>query len=68
MFIWHDLASYLNKGSGCIAIDLRTDLPTNENHTALIICLYIVGDAATCTNGFPTKLVYDITFPVGPST
>ena len=28
----------------------------------------IGGDAAACTNGFPTRLVYSISFPTGPST
>ena len=30
--------------------------------------LFTGGDAASYTNGFPTKLIYDVHFPAGPST
>ena len=30
--------------------------------------LFIGGDAASYTNGFPSRLIYDVDFPAGPST
>ena len=43
----------------------------------MVVCSYWIcnptltearDDAATYTNGFPTRLIYNITFPTGPST
>ena len=44
------------------------NLYSNDGPLYLDAILFTGGDAASYTNGFPSRLIYDVDFPAGPST